>query len=205
MSSEFTCSALCAILFGSILEFYTNNSTIYGRYTEKCIKVNCEREFRMKKKLNGDPSRDCFVHNWTLGEEEKSHKARLVTEIFLGKIWRAEVLLCQNTKCRITQIQKYKLQKYKIQERGRFTLHAACTSVLWENLIYWAGEEESESNCKGIAAGPRVESSSTHSRPCWSPSDLCIVQARTLSSGAFRKHVEYRFRCMWREQQRFPG
>ena len=124
---------------------------------------------------------------------------------FLGIIWRAEVLLCQNTKCRITQIQKYKLQKYKIQERERFTLHAACTSVLWENRIYWASEEESESNCKGIAAGPRVESASPHSRPCWSPSDLCIVQARTLSSGAFWKHVEYRFRWMWREQQRFPG
>ena len=143
----------------------------------------------------------CTIGPWEGKESQGTPRA------FLGKIWRAEVLLCQNTKCRITQIQKYKLQKYEIQERERFTLHAACTSVLWENLIHWTREEESESNCKGIAAGPRVESSSTHSRPCWSPSDLCIVQARALSSGAFWKHVEYRFRCMWREggQQRFPG
>ena len=159
----------------------------------------------MKKKIKWRSVQGLFCAQLDLGRGRKESQG--TPRAFLGKIWRAEVLLCQNTKCRITQIQKYKLQKYKIQERERFTLHAACTSVLWENLIYWAGEEESESNCKGIAAGPRVESSSTHSRPCWSPSDLCIVQARPLSSGAFWKHVEYRFRCMWREggQQRFPG
>ena len=97
------------VQFCSILKFFTNNSTIYGRYTEKCIKVNCEREFRMKKKLNGDPSRDCFVHNWTLGGEGVTRHASWPTS-FWGKSGGQKFCFA---KIQSAELLKYKSTNYK--------------------------------------------------------------------------------------------
>ena len=92
------------VQFCSILKFSTNNSTIYGRYTERCIKVNCEQGFRMKKR--SVPGLFCAQLDLGRG---RSHKARLVTDIFLGKIWQKFCF----AKIQSAELLKYKSTNYK--------------------------------------------------------------------------------------------